>query len=291
MKKDIGARWRGYTLQEKILLPAIYFVLIFFAIWVLLPLVCVFLNSFKPVTEYYRDTLAFPTTWRFENYLDALKMEYRNTTVVGMFLNSIIFTVTFSFANVFSSCMAAYVLSKYNFRGRKVIYSMAIIVQILPVFGTAGAGYLLASKLGLTDNIWLLWITACSGFDYTFLIVYSYFTNVSWNYAEAAFIDGASNFYVFIKIMLPMVSPAIFTMWLSAVIALWGDYLTPMLYLQNNPTLSAGLYNLKSLASYTEGGLTAYFAALIIAMIPLIILYVFTQKKIFSIHMEGGIKE
>ncbi len=289
--KDIKVKKLSrYTLQEKIVLPISHFLLFLLSLWVLLPIFYVFLNSFKTVQEFNNDTLAMPTVWQWENYSRAFDLTYRNTNILGMFFNSLVFTITFSFANVFSSCMSAYILSKYRFRGRKIIYTTAIVVQILPIFGTGGAGYILANDLGILDNIWLMWITAAGGFDYTFLIVYSYFQNVSWDYAEAAFIDGASNFYVFIRIMLPMVSPAVLSMWLSAVVSLWSDYMTPMIYLPTNPTLSAGLYNLKSLAAFTEGGTVTYFAALIFSILPVVALFVLTQRKIFSINMEGGIK-
>lgn len=289
-KQRASERWKSFTRQEKIVLPITYLFLLILAIWVLLPPFFCLINSFKTIQEFDKDALSFPTSLHWENYKNAFAMTYRNTNLIGMFFNSVIFTITFSIGNVGSSCLAAYVLCKYRFRGRKLIYGVAIVVQILPIFGSGGAGYKLVSDLGLTDNLWLLWITGCNGFDYTFLIVYSYFENVSWDYSEAAQIDGAGNFFIFLRIMLPMVSPAVLTMWLSCVVGLWSDYMTPLMYLQYTPTLATGLYNLKTLASFTKGGRVTYFAALIIACIPIIILYVLLQKKIFSINMEGGIK-
>ncbi len=287
---SLSSRMRTFTRQEKIFLPIFHFFMFLLSVWVLLPIFYVLLNSVKSVQDFNNDTLAMPSIWKWSNYANAFKLTYRNTNVLGMFFNSMIFTITFSFANIFSSCMSAYILSKYRFRGRQFIYSVAIIVQILPIFGSGGAGYLLANNLGILDNIWLMWITAAGGFDYTFLVVYSYFQNVSWDYAEAAFIDGASNFYVFIRIMLPMVMPAILCMWLSAVLGLWSDYMTPMIYLPTHPTLASGMYNLKNLAAFTEGGTTTYFASLILSIIPVTILFLFTQNAIFSINLEGGIK-
>ncbi len=287
---SIKQRWKQYTRQEKILLPIFHAFLFVLSVWVLLPIFYVLLNSVKSVQEFNNDTLAIPKLWKWDNYAKALDLTYRNTNVLGMFVNSLIFTITFSFGNIFCSCLTAYILSKYRFRGRQLIYSVAIIVQILPIFGSGGASYILVSNLGILDNIWLMWVTAAGGFDYTFLVIYSYFQNVSWDYAEAAFIDGASSFYVFIRIMLPMVMPAVLCMWLSAVLGLWGDYMTPMLFLPTHPTLAAGMYNLKSLAAFTEGGTTTYFASLIISIIPVTILFLLTQNKIFSINLEGGIK-
>ena len=190
-------RWKSFNRQERIILPIVHLVLMILAIWVLLPPIFCLINSFKTVQEFNNDALSLPTVWQWVNYKNAFEMTYRNTNLIQMFLNSLIFTLTFSLGNIGSSCLAAYVLCKYRFRGRKVIYAVAIIVQILPIFGGGGASYKLVSDLGLTDNLWLLWITGCNGFDYTFLIVYSYFENVSWEYSEAAQIDGAGNFYIY----------------------------------------------------------------------------------------------
>ena len=285
--EKITKRW---TKQELAVILVSYAFLLVFAIWCVMPIVFVVINSLKSVIEFNENVLALPKVLEFANYKRALQLTYRNTNLIQMFLNSIIFCALFSVAEIFSSSMSAYVLSKYEFRGRKVILTIAMIVQIIPIFGSGGMSYIILSRLGMIDNIWLIWISGASGFGYTFLIIYSYFKNVSWEYAEAAFIDGAGSFYVFIRIMLPMVTPALLTMWLSAVIGLWGDYLTPMLYLRNTPTLAAGIYNLKSLAAFTQGGTTTYFAALVISIVPLVIMYLFTQRGIFSVKLEGGIK-
>lgn len=285
--EKLTKRW---TKQEIVVILVSYVFLLVFAIWYIMPLLFVITNSLKSVAAFNENVLAFPKMFEFANYKRALGLTYRNTNLIKMFFNSVIFCALFSVGEIFSSSMSAYVLSKYRFRGRKVILSVAMVVQIVPIFGSGGMSYLVLNTLGMIDNIWLIWISGASGFGYTFLIIYSYFKNVSWEYAEAAFIDGAGNFYVFLRIMLPMVTPALLTMWLSAVIGLWGDYLTPMLYLKNTPTLAAGIYNLKSLAAFTQGGTTTYFAALVISMVPLVILYLITQRGIFKVKLEGGIK-
>ena len=285
-----GGRWKTFTKQEKVILPIVHVFLAIMAAWVILPIVFVLINSFKTVHEFNDNPLALPKVFNFKNYLTAFTLNYRNTTVLQMFMNSIIFGITFSLANIASSTMAAYVIAKYNFRGKNFIYTLAIIVQIIPIFGTGSASYLLLSDLGLIDNIWLLWITAAAGFDYTFLLLHSYFRNLSSEYSEAAQIDGAGNWFIFLKIMLPMVLPAILPLWLTAIVGLWSDYMTPMLYLQYTPTLATGIYNLKERSAFIEGGTPAYMATLIVSIMPMIILFIFTQKSIFSINLEGGLK-
>ena len=69
-----------------------------------------------------------------------------------------------------------------------------------------------------------------------------------------------------------------------------GDYTTPLIYMPSHPTLSTGIYNLQKLSAYMDGGMTAFFAAIIISMIPILLIFTLTQRKIFSINVEGGIK-
>jgi raffinose/stachyose/melibiose transport system permease protein/N-acetylglucosamine transport system permease protein len=186
--------------------------------------------------------------------------------------------------------MVAYALTRYNFKGRKILTIFALVVQMIPIYGTETAAYQLLYNLRMVDNLATIWISGASGFTYTYLIAASYFSIVSWEYAEAAFIDGAGNWYVFLRIMMPMILPSILVLWLNNVIALWNDYMSPTLYLPNYPTLSSGIFNLKSMAAFIEGGMTTYFASMVIAFIPVSIVFLWLQKKILNIKLEGGIK-
>ena len=292
MKKrsKLSTAYKAFTRQEKILLPIFHVVLLVFAVWMMLPMLFALLNSFKSVDEYYVNSMALPKILAFSNYSNAFKLTYRNTTILKMFFNSVVFVLLFLFGNMASSIMSAYVIAKFKFFGRNFLYVMAIVTQLIPIFGTQGAAYLICSKLGMIDNIWLLWLTGASGFDYTFLIVHSYFQNVDNAYSESAYMDGAGNFTVFIRIMVPMVMPSILIMGLSTMVALWNDYATALIFLPNNPVLATGIYNLQSLSAYIQGGATTYFAAVVIAMLPMLLIFMVAQRYIFNINLEGGIK-
>ena len=290
IKYSLIDRWRSYTKQEKIILPISYAILMIFAIWSMLPIIFAVLNSVKTLDGYYDAPMGIPTAFQFSNYLNAFKITYRNNTVIQMFGNTVIFVVTFLMANMFSSLCTAYILSKFKFRGRGFLYGLAVIIQIIPIYGTQTAAYMFCDSIGLIDNIWLLWITAANGFDYTFLIVYSYFENIDKNYSEAAKMDGAGNFTIFLKIMTPMVLPSILIMGLSNLVGLWNDYSTALLFLPNHPTISTGIYALYDLSGRITDGPVIYFAAIVIAIVPVTLIYIFTQKAIFKISLEGGIK-
>lgn len=279
-----------YTRQEKILLPIFHFILLFFALYELLPFVFVILNSFKTVDEYYVSAVKLPMHIEFANYLRAFSITYKNTNVFGMFFNTVFYVITFSFGTMASSIVTAYTLSRFKFFGRGLLYGMAITIQVIPLFGTMGAAYKIMNDLNMIDNMFVLWISGANGFTYTFLIVFSYFENIDRAYSEAAKIDGAGNFTIFAKIMVPMVMPAIMTMWLGTFIALWNDYSTPLIFLPNHPTLSTGIYNLRSLTAYIKGGVTTYFSAMVLAMIPVMLIFALCQKKLFKIKVDGGVK-
>ena len=283
-------RMSKYTRQEKILLPIFHLFLLIMVVWTIFPVLFGLMNSLKEVTEYNRDAVSFPTHLHWENYKLAFELEYRNTNVLGMLFNTVVFVATYSVANIVSSLMSAYALSRFQFRGRTFLYSLAVTIQIIPVFGSVGSSYLLVYNLGLLDNLALMWITSLGGFDYTFLIIYSYFVNVDRSYAEAAKMDGASNLTIFLKIMTPMVMPSILVMWLSTFIGLWNNYTTPLIFLPSYPTLSTGIYNLQRLSAYMKGGMTAFFAAIMISLVPILLVFTITQRKIFSINVEGGVK-
>lgn len=289
-KQRIKLRWGQYTRQEKIVIPLVYLFLLILVVKVCLPIAYVLMNSLKSLREFNDNVMSLPSKPVWSNYWRAITLEYRNTNVIGMFFNSVFYTLSYSIAGTFTPCLSAYVLSKYRFKARGFIYSLAIAIQLIPIFGNTGASYDLVSDLGLIDHIELMWITNMGGFGWTFLVIYSYFENVSWTYAEAAFIDGASNWYTFIRIMLPMVLPAVLTMWLSNVIGLWSDYATPMIFFKDNPTLGAGIYNLKTRAPFIEGGKTVYFAVLIVSVVPILLLYIILQDQLLKVNVDGGIK-
>ena len=192
-------KWKSYTRQERILLPVFHAILLLFAIWAMLPVFFAVLNSFKTLDAYYASPMGFPVELQLSNFVNAMQITYRNNTVLQMFFNTVIFVATFLFANQFSSLCTAYILSKFKFKGRNFLYALAIIIQIIPVYGTQTAAYMFCEQIGLVDNLWGLWITAANGFDYTFLIVYSYFEGIDKNYSEAAKMDGAGNFTIFAR--------------------------------------------------------------------------------------------
>ena len=150
LKKPRGRR--SFTRQEKIILPIFHSILIISAVWEMLPIFMALINSVKPLDSYYASPLGFPTVFQFSNYVNALKVTYRNKTVLQMLFNSAIFVTTFTFATMASSICTAYILSKFKFIGRRFIYGLAIGIQVIPIFGNQTSAYMFCDSIGLVDR-------------------------------------------------------------------------------------------------------------------------------------------
>ena len=122
-----------------------------------------------------------------------------------------------------------------------------------------------------------------------YLIYYATFESLSWSYAEAALIDGANEFQVFFKAMLPQVKPIMVTLILMGFIAKWNDYMSPMLYLPEMPTLSLGLFRYRTIVE-RSGNYPILFAGLMLCMLPILIIFAIFQDAMMENMSIGGLK-
>lgn len=133
-------------------------------------------------------------------------------------------------------------------------------------------------------------ILECGAFGGSFLYLHSYFKQISWSFAEAAEIDGASDFRIFFDIMLPLAKNGIITFTIIRFLGFWNDYWFPYLFYGEHPTLAVGLASLTNAAD-TQDAWVILFAAMVVAIIPVIIFYIIFQRKLMSNVTGGGIKE
>lgn len=226
---------------------------------------------------------------KFVNYIHAwTELEISGVTFGDMFLNSVWFSAGTTLLNVFSSMCLAYGVAKYRFKGRDAMYSFVLIIMVFPVFGTLPARYKLYSNLGFIDSPLLL-LAYAGGFDSQFLILYAFFKNVDWSFAESAFIDGASHWTVFVRIMMPMALPAVAALAVSNFIVSWNNYGDVLLYLPNMPTLSTGMYVFDTKMMY-QADRPLLYSGMVITLLPIVILYLTMQKTVMKMTFEGGIK-
>lgn len=278
-------------LQARIILSVALVVFIVYAVSLIYPFIWTFLNSLKTNNEFFDDRMSLPADWLFVNYKDTLltKMVYNGTNLLGMFGNSLLLTVLCTVAPIVSSTLAAYATARFRFRICKIIFNMALLVQIIPTVGSLPATYKLVYNLNMANNFALIWLLFAGGFSFTYLMLYGCFKGISQTYSEAAKIDGAGNFRVFWQIILPQAKPLLVSLTILAFIGSWNDYLTPFLYMEKHPTVSLGLYELQQQQIY-DSDMPILFAGIIMSVIPILIVFSAFQKTIMQNTSAGGLK-
>ena len=264
-------------------------IFILYAASLIYPFVWAAYNSLKTGREFNENQFSLPQILQWKNYVEAFSAKVGNTSIIMSLFNSIWMTVLNVVCGLVFSSMTAYVVAKFRFRGSSVIYAVAVFIQIIPLVGNMPATYkLLHSTLGIANNPFLIWMIWCSGFGFSFLMLYSAFKNVSWTYAEAAEVDGASNFVVFYKIMIPMIRPLMVSLAIINAIGAWNDYMTPYLYMNKYPTLALAVYELSNEA--TRVGIPLFFAIIMISIVPTMTIFILFQKTIMENVTTGGLK-
>ena len=262
---------------------------IFFVFWA-------FYNSLKPTDEeFLTNMMAFPSSIRIENYFDAYKYVTDKDSGVGfiaMLINSIWFAAGSAFLTTFMHAITGYIFAKYTFPGQKVAFRIILISIAIPIVGSLPSLYKVIYALQIQESPFILFMYL-SGFGSNFLIMYAFFKSVSRTYMEAAEIDGANRFQIFFKIMLPMASGPFLALFILTFIAQWNNYETPILFLRTMPTLSSGLYNFSYNLQFDHSllnGRPMFFAGILMASIPVIILVAIFGNKIMKNANLGGIK-
>ncbi len=258
-----------------------------YAISLIFPFVWMLMNTFKPMKEFMTNTNGLPHTFYTENWRTSFDLDVYGVRLPQMYLNSVIITVGCTLCCLFSSSATAYVLTQYRFPGRSVMYTMAIVVMMIPTIGSVAATYTLYTKLQLLNTYTGIFLTALGGFGSPFLLLYGFYRNLSWTYGEAAQIDGAGHFRIYFSIMLPMAVPALVAVGILQAIGFWNDYFTIYMYAREIVTVSYGIQNLNSTLA---GNLPALFTAIMLSIIPILIVFACFQKVIMNNTSIGGIK-
>lgn len=291
-KESVSPAVTGRSRGEKVIFAIVFVLFLLYAISLIYPFVWMFINSLKGSLEYSGgNSFAFPKKPLFFNYIKAFKLLNLDdgTTFFDMIFNSVWYTLVSSVLSVFMCSITGYCLSKFEFGARKYIYAVAIFCMTIPIVGSMGSYFKLIGELGLYDSPLYAVVTHLSSWGFNFLVMYGFFKNVSWSYAEATLVDGGGHFTVFFKIMLPLALGPIVTLFTVAAVGNWNDYMTMILYIPSYPTLASGLYSFQANA-IREINYPVYFAGLLITLVPVLILFACCSDIMMSNMSVGGIK-
>ncbi|MBP1045249.1 carbohydrate ABC transporter permease [Enterococcus sp. BWM-S5] len=251
--------------------------LLFLALVTVVPFVWMLLSSFATNQEIVRvDGGLFPTPSTFQNYVDVQE----KFNFMRMFFNSLFISVAITAITIYSSALVGFVFAKFRFKGRNLLFGVVLSTMMLPWAVTIIPKYEMMMDFGWLDSYKALIIPAMvSGFG-IFMFRQS-ISQISDEMLEAARVDGASDFFIFHKIILPMSRNTIASLAIFQFLWSWEDFLWPFLVIndEKKQLISVGLRMFNGQYGTDYGGL---FAATSISIIPVIIVYIIFQKQFIA---------
>lgn len=279
------------TRSQRIAMGVIFGLFVLYALTLLYPMIWMFLSSLKGSLEYETgNSLDLPKKWLFSNYPEALdSLVVEGTNFLGMVWNSVWMNGISIVLGTFVTAITTYTIAKLQFPGRRAFYAVILFMMMLPIYGSMASSLQIKKQLGVFDNVFNVLVSSFSVGGYKFLVLYSFFKSISWTYAEAAYIDGASHFQVFWHVMFPQALAPLAVFAIQDFIGGWNDYMTPLIYMPSFPTIASGLYLYES--KMIRGmNYPVYFAGIVISAIPILIIFISMRKTFMTSLSMGGLK-
>ena len=229
----------------------------------------------------------FESGLHFENYVNAWKAQ--NVSV--FFANSLLYAITACVGVILISAPAAYVLSRFEFLGNKVMKSSLIVAMSIPAVMIIMPIFSLSTKWNLKGRILLILLYIFLNVPYTTTYLLNFFATLSKTYEEAAAIDGCPPAKTFWVIMLPLVQPALITVTIFNFLGVWNEFFMALIFASSErmTPVGVGLLQIVNSMKYT-GDYGGLFAAVVIVFLPTFLLYIFLSEKIIAGVTGGGIK-
>jgi multiple sugar transport system permease protein len=247
------------------------------------PLIWLFLSGFKDIREFVRDTTILPKTFNFGNYIKT----WDDLKFVRYYSNSFISVIGSVGCAVFFNGLFGYVLSKIKPKGSSIILGLVMWSLLVPTTVSIVPLFVNISRIHLTGSFIPLWLSI--GSNAFFVILFkNFFDELPQSLIEAAQLDGARNFTIFLKIAVPLSQAIVMVIVLYAINAAWSDFLLPYLSLKNSglETVMVRLFQFRgSRANDVE-----ILRGIVFAVIPPIVLFFIFQKYITQISLRSGIK-
>lgn len=264
----------------------VHFELIAMFLIVLIPICWFFLSSFNAGNGLASSTF-IPQKLTLENYVRL----FRDTNYGSWFVNSFEIALLTAAVSVFLVVIAAWIFSRFSFRGRKTSLMMILLISMFPTFLNMTAYFTLYLDLGILDQpLALVFIYVAAAIPYNVWLMKGYLDGISKEIDEAAYIDGCGYFTTFFKIILPLSKPIITYCAVSQFMVPWMDYILPNMLLSDNShiTVAVGLYSM--ISGKENSNFTMFAAGAILLAVPITILFLIFQKYLVQGIAAGANK-
>ena len=260
--------------------------LIAVALFVIVPIFWIIISSFNK-----GNGLASATLIPKELTLDNYKNLFLNTNYAKWFKNSFVIAVLNAVISVALIMLTAWIMSRFQFKGRKTGLMTILIISMFPTFLSMTAIYTLFWNFGLLNKPYALVIIYASGaIPYNVWLVKGYLDGIPKDIDEAAYIDGSTYFHTFTRIILPLSKPIITYCAVSQFMSPWMDYILPNLLLSSdeNKTLAVGLFSM--ISGKENSNFTMFAGGAVLIAVPITILFMFFQKYLVQGISAGANK-
>ncbi|GII78408.1 sugar ABC transporter permease [Sphaerisporangium rufum] len=265
--------------------------LVVWAILVIGPILWTFLASFKTNAEIVGDApLALPQAYDW----GAWGRAWDKAHIGRYMLNTALVVGASTFLTMLFGSMAAYVLARYRFFGNRAVYYLFVSGLAFPVFLALVPLFFVVRNLGLIDtHLGVILVYVAYSLPFTVFFLSAFFRTLPTSVAEAAMMDGASHTRTFFQIMMPMARPGLVSITIFNIIGQWNQYLLPIVLLsgavEDKWLLTQGIANINTNAGY-EADWPGLFAALSMAILPMLVVYIIFQRQIQSGLTAGAVK-
>ncbi|HEY1291984.1 MAG TPA: carbohydrate ABC transporter permease [Chloroflexota bacterium] len=260
-----------------------------FGFIMLYPLLWMIASSFKPADEVFSTvTSLIPRHVTLDNYVQGWA-GFGGISFATFFRNSLVYSVGATVLVVASSTLAAYGFGRLNFVGRKFWFVLMLLTLMLPIQVQVIPEYIVFSKLGLLNTFWPLLLPRIGGQAFFIFMIMQFIRSIPRELDDAAAIDGCGEFGIFLRIIVPLISPAIVTAAIFSFYFTWGDFLGPLIYL-NDPrlyTISVALRTFSDPAGVSNWG--AIFAMATLALVPVFAVFIFFQRYLVKGISTAGL--
>jgi len=274
--------------KSKRSIVASYVLLILFTLVVLLPFIWMFLSSFKSQRELFQyPPTIIPKNWKFTNYSTAWNAGAVNFGV--MFLNTMQIVIPVTVFTVLTSSLAAYAFARIKFKGREFIFMTFLASMMVPFAVLMIPQFLLFTGLGWIDTYLPMIVPRLFGTAFAIFLMRQFFMTITVELEEAAIIDGCGRFRIWWQIFMPLSKTIIATLVVFTFQGSYNDFINPLLYLNTATKYTVQM----GLASFKGSFSTRYdllMAASMFAMVPVLVIYAFSQKYIVKGIVMSGIK-
>lgn len=260
------------------------------AIWitilvVLFPVIWIVMSSFSAGDSFFLSSL-FPEKFSVEHYVTL----FRETDFLIWVGNSLKFCFIVAIIQLLLTALAAYAFSRLRFAGRKYGLMSLLVLQVFPNSMAVAGYYILIYQFGLVDSSMALILVLSGGSAYNIWLLKSYIDGLPVELDEAAMVDGANQFQVFYKIIMPLAMPQLAVIFLFSFIATYSEYVITSIFLQTpgKMTLALGLQTF--ISDQFAAHWTLFSAAAVLSSLPIMIVFMCLQRFIQNGLVAGGVK-